>query len=798
MLELPPLHYPDHQWHIVKALFRVLSRALVELQLVFAETAQCDFTEVALLARAALQRDASGEEHSLATALGMSLQHLLVDEMQDTSTAQYELIELLTQHWDGASQTVFLVGDPKQSIYLFRQARVERFVATMQTRRLGDIPLTTLRLTKNFRSQRTLVEAFNETFVRIFPSEADEPGAIPYVAATANRPATANADLRWHASPIDYTDDRQERSLLCAAQTRAHADEIAAIAATWRARPSASIAVLVRTRRHLLDVVAALREQRVPYRAVDIEPLAERQEILDLVALTRALLHPADRTAWLAVLRAPWCGLTLADLHRLAGSEDEDLSKRSIPGLIAQRGHELSEDGCTRLARVWHVLATAESQRGQTRLAEWVEQVWRALGAEAFASDEALRNAARYFDLLDRIEQPGARLDLELLGRRLDKLYASPSVNPGAVDLLTIHKSKGLEWDVVFVPSLEKTARGTDRRLLRWLELDAEGDEETMGILAPIAARGKDAEKLNSWIVAVEKQRAEQELKRLFYVACTRAREELHLFAAPLRKKDDAPSVVSGTLLAAAWPAAEDHFRATVLTMPMPQRAVLDKVAASAAPTVERIPDAYPARLPHAPAPAKPAYTRPPDAKASFAARTFGNTIHALLDLLAQRAAAGVTFPESLAELPQWSPRIATLLRAAGLAPTMQTRLTPRILAALTATLSDPEGQWLLTPHPGAASEATLLAHDAALLRPDRLFHAGATPLSTGDSHLWIVDYKTAAHSESDLHAFLAAERQRYAPQLEAYAQQLEPLGKPIRLALFYPLLPRLIWWEWQ
>ena len=122
--------YPPEQWWVAKALFRVLSRALAELQLVFARRGECDFAEWGLMAQFALRQDGAAED--LNAALGMTLQHLLVDEMQDTSTSQYELIELLTQGWDGQSQTVFLVGDPKQSIYLFRQARVERFVRMMR------------------------------------------------------------------------------------------------------------------------------------------------------------------------------------------------------------------------------------------------------------------------------------------------------------------------------------------------------------------------------------------------------------------------------------------------------------------------------------------------------------------------------------------------------------------------------------------------------------------------------------------------------------------------------------------
>ena len=311
---LPPACYPRDQWAVAKSLFRVLSRALVELQLVFAARNQCDFTEINLLARHALRTDSGPED--LAVALGARLQHLLVDEMQDTSTTQYELIELLTRSWDGYSQTVFLVGDPRQSIYLFRQARVERFVQAMRTQRLGDLPLTRLRLTANFRSQHTLVEQFNRDFALIFPSEAG-PQTLPYTPAQSTLPASPDASATvWHTNPMPATDSGAPSLtvsssrvgcsiVLTSAQLKQQqacraAQEIRRIAREWMAKPLPPgrtepwrIAVLVRSRTHLNEIVVTLKEEAaVPFRAIEIESLEQRQEVLDLVALTRALLHP--------------------------------------------------------------------------------------------------------------------------------------------------------------------------------------------------------------------------------------------------------------------------------------------------------------------------------------------------------------------------------------------------------------------------------------------------------------------------------------------------------------------------
>jgi len=199
--------------------------------------------------------------------------------------------------------------------------------------------------------------------------------------------------------------------------------------------------------------------------------------------------------------------------------------------------------------------------------------------------------------------------------------------------------------------------------------------------------------------------------------------------------------------------------------------------------------------------PAAPRFERP---EGSVAARAFGNAVHAFLDRIARQIAAGTAASNLLTSLPSWTPRIAAALRSEGLQPAMVERLAQRVVHALAATLKDPHGLWLLSPHEGAATEFALTAWSAqrGTIRIDRIFRAGPEPLATGADHLWIVDYKTATHGPDGLEAFLAAERVNYAPQLEAYADVLQQRdarqtegGPAIRLALYYPMLAKLVWW---
>ena len=141
-----------------------------------------------MVASYALSQD--GGPDNLKSALGTELKHLLVDEMQDTSIRQSDLLEKLTEGWVSEQKTVFLVGDPKQSIYLFRQARVERFIEAMRTGKLGKMEVGLLQLTANFRSQAGLISAFNADFSPIFPSILSRPEVVNYVRSIAARTTT--------------------------------------------------------------------------------------------------------------------------------------------------------------------------------------------------------------------------------------------------------------------------------------------------------------------------------------------------------------------------------------------------------------------------------------------------------------------------------------------------------------------------------------------------------------------------------------------------------------------------------
>ncbi|MEO1575070.1 MAG: 3'-5' exonuclease, partial [Pseudomonadota bacterium] len=571
--DVPAVDYEERQWNVLAKLMTLLPRAAAELLVLFQEVGEIDFTEQSRRALEALgPADAPTD---LALALDYRISHLLIDEFQDTSRSQFELAQRLVAGWQpGDGRTPFLVGDPMQSIYRFRDADVGLFLEA-RSHGLGGIALEPLTLKANFRSRPALVDANNEVFAQIFPSEADpREGAVTFSAADAQR-SLGGTGLHVHGLPDGTADDEAAAVVACVQEALSASDD-------------GDIAILVRGRTHLARIMPALVNAGVVYQAVDIVPLRHSPVVIDLWSLTRALLHLADRTAWLAILRAPWCGLTLADLHALVGDAPhrtvwECLLKAPDAGAQVLAGDAssaaLSEEGLARVAQLKAVLNTAFAARGRRDLRRWIEGVWRALGGpKCLTSDHERRNAETYLALLESLDDGGDGLRPEDLERAVDDLYAeTPADDATRVRIMTIHKAKGLEFDTVILPGLHRAPPPSDNALMHWLEF-ADDQGQLRRLLAPIASATAPDDVTVSYVRKIERERERAESLRLLYVAATRAREALHLFACCALDDDGhtrAPR--TGTLLNLFWPALGEAFSRDVEAHP-PEPTVTEPV----------------------------------------------------------------------------------------------------------------------------------------------------------------------------------------------------------------------------
>jgi ATP-dependent helicase/nuclease subunit A len=818
--DLPPQEYSEEDWQMLQHLFVILRHAIAELLLVFAERGVVDFVQLGLAAGQVL-RDDEGGPTEYAAAIAERWPHLLVDEFQDTSRSQYGLLTLLVSGWESEGRgSCFLVGDPMQSIYMFRQAEVELFERTRRYG-LGSVKMSPVQLQTNFRSHAGLVDPLNKIFAQVFGSLTGQDYQVTFAPSIAHKPATGDktAVKVW---PF-FLDSRAEMEEKRAAE-EAEARQVVTIIEQYlpsidqAARDKHGefrVAVLVRARAHLDLIARGLRKAGIPFRAVEIEQLGERQEIKDLTALTRALLHPMDRIAWLSVLRAPWCGLTLRDLHALGGSDTRQIPPPAVLPLLQERLALLSDDGRGRAARVLTVLEDAvRGRHRQVSLVQWVERTWLTLGGRACVDRAGYANVLTFFSMLEQLGPEASGLE-----QQIAELCAQP--DPAAsercgVHLMTIHKAKGLGFDVVIVPGLGRATKTESQPLLRWLEqtrlVGPTEQEEREFVVAPIGRNGRQGG-IYEWIGKLQGRREDDEAKRLLYVAATRARSELHLLGTATIKRNgqELSAGSSHSLLGIAWPALSDEFgrefaKQLARGPAAPQQVEFDFPPAYPSIRLRRLPaDWKPREFAFAPPSQEPTVERIERPRGGLAARAFGTVVHALLEDLA--GLDGINGPGvSTAVRDQvgtWRPRAMALLRAAGMPKTEAEQQSAEVVRALLAVLQDANGRWILGARASAQTEASWSTWAGEVdvvrtFRGDRIFRAGADPCSGGETHLWIVDYKTARHGASGLDAFLRQEKEKYLGQLEAYASVMRKVhGEDIllRMALYYPLLTRLVWW---
>src|ERR1039458_6202726 len=321
--------YSEEEWQIVRACFTLLCHAAAQLKVVFAEAATADYIEVAQIALNVLRGD-DGLPTDGAQAVADGIRHLLVDEFQDTSRRQHQLLAYLIAAWpEREGRTCFVVGDPMQSIYFFRDADAELFprVEQLGLEIPGDLPLRfdSVQLSANPFTSPSVVDNINGAFTQIFA--IDDGSGVTYAQAEPARDGAKQPGPHLVAEPaprlqlhLEFVpesprgnsrslgpDRKKEIAAEREAAQQKHIEEIVALirshmAHVDRARAANGkyrIAVLGRARKSLEPIAAALRDASIPFRAVELEKLQDRPEIIDVLALARALLNPHDRVSWL-------------------------------------------------------------------------------------------------------------------------------------------------------------------------------------------------------------------------------------------------------------------------------------------------------------------------------------------------------------------------------------------------------------------------------------------------------------------------------------------------------------------
>ena len=772
---LPTPGLSEAEWSTVDSFARLLRLAAAQLWLAFQEAGEVDFIEIAARAGQALGEDEAPTE--LAQALDYRIQHLLVDEFQDTSPGQVELLKKLMRGWTpGDGRTLFVVGDPMQSIYRFRKADVGLFLRVRDLG-IGDVRLEHLRLFRNNRSFPAVVDWVNTAFPTIFPAEdSPESGAVRYAESAATLPALATAGVEVHPLIMAAGEDgdaREARHLL------------QLIRSAQAEAPGERIAVLVRARSHLAALVAEIRRSApgMRFQAVEIEGLADRQPIQDLLTLFRALTHRADRVHWLALLRAPWCGLRLADLHALAAGD----RLRTVWQLMhdPERLAAMSEDGRQRLLAVREVLALAFAERDRQSPRCWLEGVWLMLdGPACLDAPDGLADVERFFALVEQLTA-AHRLDAETLAAQAAELFAPPDpLADESLQMMTIHKSKGLEFETVILPGLHREPGSGDSPLLLWDQL-AGADGETHLLVAPLKRQGGEAALPTAYdfLRRVENARAGHESERLLYVAATRAIRRLHLVACASRddgKPDGIAPPPAGTLLRLLWPGvAQAAFAAAGVALAAPATRTSGIDPASFQPPLLRL------RQPGVPAPlrALPEGERPagnplsldlPAAAVSLEA-SVGTLVHRCLELIARQGLAAWPLERVAGLLPGWQ----RWLQGRGHAADAAGEGAADVLRAVATTLGCTSGRWLLAAHPEAAAEQAWSSRQGEATVNhviDRVFVA--------DGERWIVDYKTVRAEAAEL----PARAEGFRPQLARYARLFAGDPRPLRLAIYFPL----------
>lgn len=780
LAHLPDTHHDGAAWGLVVLISSLLPVLQAHLLLVFQQAGAVDHTHVSLAAIQALGSDELPT--ALAQRLDYQIEHMLVDEFQDTSASQAELLSRLMRGWmehnetGAAPRTLFVVGDAMQSIYGFRYADVSLFLAARRGQ-MGGVALEPLTLTQNFRSQPRVVEWVNETFSELFGDE-DNPhyGRVRHVRASSLLPDRSSTHSGVSIKLFQASDRDREAAAI--------ARQVSEI---QRSDPSASIAVLVRAKGHASDIAAALVEAGVPFSGESIQSLAEQPAIESLLSLCRWLANPADMVAALGLLRSQWCGVSLATISALLNAHS--LRPLNLLDALQLPPNALPDDERDRLTHLSQALSWAQAKRDRLGLPIWVEQVWLRLGGANGLVEQELRHVECFFNVLRKAEHSGRGLDISWLQQEIAMAAVEAADKAGGVEIMTLHKAKGLEFDYVFMPCLHKRTRALQRDLIRW---HWHGDTAQRALLIAGNDGDKDSRTLYNYLKWLQKIKDQEEVKRLLYVGITRARLGAMLSAsASWTADEDPPDAPAGSLLDLLLRTDRGAATLEICSVDSEEEGIHDD-------SLNRVAErASLKRLKHSTlnglsvsgevreaAPAPVATSR----AGNRLERVTGITCHRVLELLAKEPSLPAV------DDPRVQAWITSNIALHTLTPEQAERAGQRVKELIERALTCETGRWLLSARTEAASELALSRLEGGECKTyviDRTFMDENTNLR------WIIDFKTSEPAEGEtMGAFEARESEAHRGQLAGYAELVNAIewGRdvPVRTALYFPAIQRL------
>ncbi|MEE4246605.1 MAG: 3'-5' exonuclease, partial [Kangiellaceae bacterium] len=540
-----------------------------------------------------------------------------------------------------------------------------------------------------------------------------------------------------------------------------------------------TLAILVRNKSHSDAIIHQLNQRQLPYVANDLFRLANQQLSQDLLSLLFVLLEPTDDLSWIALLRSPVMGAELSDLVQLK----QQLNKISFAQALTscewiEENTKFNPSFKQRLLNFHKIFCQAQIERCQKPFEKWFHSILTATGfnqvyhkpSEQSDVDELVSLFAQYCE--------GATLsDRNQLEQAIEAKHAASDPTAGTqVQIMTMHKAKGLEFDTVVIPQLHKTINNRHDELILWKPMldDEQVYQLMVGMRSAKGSEHKDP--MFDYLANLDKLRGSNEVDRLLYVATTRAKSRLVLTAEAEWdvKKDELKLPTPSQLLSRLWPSIGDSFQLHHAHGSTVHEATpLQRIK-----RLNNTPLDTPLRI----------YQEPPATDAIETTEPIDLQTSQYQLQLGDEAVIGKIIHKILEHCNGVSQRL-NVARVANVYGVYDSVAIDNIQRSVQRMLEDKDGQWILAKHEQAANELINYRYH----QDYRSTHIIDRTFIDQDVR-WIIDYKSSQPDPSEpTGQFIEQQVEIYQPQLKRYAELFESEGLQIRAALYFTAIPKLV-----